>query len=173
MRHLTAAIALTCGLLAAVLLAAQNDPSRNTVLLRLFIPYGNVNGPHYFGEVTILNGGAVAVSNHCGAGERPDFLQVTFRLIPPAAFSQLQQALTDNRVGRQSGVCGTSPRGGPQRYNLTWYGRNGRTSSFSLGAFPGDCPAEQQAIVSAVLAALNAQDAVPVTGFGDLLSDCP
>jgi hypothetical protein len=156
-------------ILGAGPLTAQGEAPR-PVLLRVHIPNGNLTGPFFATDVVVLQSGAVATYQSCGPVARPALLRSTVGIIRPPLFVELQQALTaTNRVGVQSGSCSTSPPGGPRRYDVTWFGRNGRTSSFSLGAFPTGCPAEQTAIVQALLNALAAQDAVPApVGFGDL-----
>lgn len=150
-------------------LAAQSHP----VLVRVDITHGNVQGPHYFTSVLLLNGGAVATTSRCGFPDPPDYLENTVGLVEPALYAQLQQVLTAEKVGQQSGVCGSTPPGGPTRYTVTWFGKNGRTSSFSVGAFPTGCPAGQTRILDAILAALRSQKAVPgPVSYGDL-SACP
>lgn len=154
-------------------LAAQSEPDRNPVLLRLDVAHGNIFGPHYFTSVIVLNGGAVATTSSCGSPDRPDFLESTVGQIEPAPFTQLQQVLSAQKIGQQSGSCGSTPRGGPARYFVTWFGKNGRSSAFSVGGFPSSCPAAQTRILDAILVALVNQKAVPTAvNFGDL-SDCP
>jgi hypothetical protein len=174
MRALPVLASLLCALsVGAASLAAQSEPARNPVLLRLDIPHGNIQGPHYLTSVLLLNGGAVATTSSCGPQDRPDYLDSMVGLVEPALYARLQQVLTAEKVGQQSGSCGTTPPGGPTRYFVTWFGRNGRGSTFSIGAFPTGCPAAQTRILDAILAALASQKAVPgPVNFGDL-SACP
>jgi hypothetical protein len=158
----------------AAMLAAQSEPERNPILVRVDIPHGNILGPHYFTSVLLLVGGAVTTSSSCGLPDRPDYLESTVGLVEPALYAQLQQVLSAEKVGQQSGSCGNTPPGGPTRYYVTWFGRSGRVSTFSLGAFPFDCPAGQRRILDAILAALASQKTVPgPVSFGDFISACP
>lgn len=153
-------------------LTAENEPARSPLLLRIRSYYGNLTGPYYWTEVLVLTGGAVSITASCGPDGRPIYLRSTVGVLAPPVYAALSQALSANRVGGQSGQCGSSPRGHVQWYDVTWFGRNGRTSQFLLRAFPNDCPAAQLAIVQAILNALAAREEVPVpAGFGDL-ADC-
>ena len=89
----------------------------------------------------------------------------------PAALAALNQALAAGHPARLSGVCGANlvPLGSTFRYEITWFGSHGRTSTFTLtntGDVPGPpCTPEEIAIAVAILSMEDEVLADPATHF--------
>lgn len=65
------------------------------------------------------------------------------------AVARLSQTLDEGRAGIQPGGCGAPLPGGPDSYQITWFGRNGRSSTFQVGGSLAGCPPAIGAIVQA------------------------
>jgi hypothetical protein len=90
----------------------------------------------------------------------------------PAALAALNAALAAGHPARLSGVCGASdfvPLGSTFRYEITWFGGHGRTSTFTLtntGDVPGPpCTHDQIAIAVTILSLEDEVLADPATHF--------
>jgi hypothetical protein len=88
----------------------------------------------------------------------------------PAALAALNQALAAGHPVRLSGVCGANlvPLGSTFRYQITWFGSHGRTSTFTLtneGDGTSPCTHDPIAIATAILALENEVLADPATHF--------
>jgi hypothetical protein len=88
----------------------------------------------------------------------------------PAALAMLNEALAAGHPARLSGVCGANivPLGSSFRYQITWFGGHGRTSTFTL-TNEGDgvtlCPHDEIAIATAILALEDEVLTDPATRF--------
>jgi hypothetical protein len=70
------------------------------------------------------------------------------------ALQELNGKYGQGRIGFQAGDCKLDPPllASPYKYDITWYGRNGRRNSFSVGReLTTPCPAELRDIVVATL----------------------
>jgi hypothetical protein len=89
----------------------------------------------------------------------------------PAALAALNQALAAGHPARLGGVCVANlvPTGSDFRYQITWFGGHGRTSTFTLtntGDVPGPpCTHDQIAIAVAILSLEDEILADPATHF--------
>jgi hypothetical protein len=75
---------------------------------------------------------------------------------PAAAFAALKSAFAAGRPGLQNGACSAEllPLGSSFRYQITWFGRQGRVATFTLTnqeAGAGPCTPAQIAMATAVL----------------------
>jgi hypothetical protein len=83
----------------------------------------------------------------------------------PAALAALNQALAAGHPARLSGVCGANlvPLGSTFRYQITWFGSHGRTSTFTLTNNGPPCTNDEIAIATAILSLENEVLADPAT----------
>jgi hypothetical protein len=89
----------------------------------------------------------------------------------PTALAALNRALAAGHPAQLSGVCAADlvPLGSTFRYQITWFGSHGRTSTFTLtnaGDVPGPpCTPEEIAIAVAILSMEDEVLADPATHF--------
>jgi hypothetical protein len=156
----TGARAATAAMAATVPPLALPPPAK---LLRVYIPSGIILPSDAAYEI-FRDGTEFVTERNFEAPGQASSCEVSWGVLTPATYAQLATALAVGQVGTQRGQCGIQASShGPGYITVTWYGQNGRTSSFAFGTGSQDgCSAGIKEIIAA-LPLLGDNEVQPLT----------